>query len=241
MGTLLLKSLACVSALACCQALATEDSGTPGPGRWEINTGASLELLDGAGTLALPDTEVNYGIGEALQLTLAMPLVRLREDGARARSGWGSATAGAKWRLLEDEGGMSLALFPRFTWNPASSAARRGLASPGHSLLMPVIVGFSHGGSAVYAELGRNLVQRGPHEWQAGLKATKQCTETFECIAELEHSRVPRDGSQTMASAGGKWRLSDSVIVEGSAGRDIGGGREGRRRLVLYLGLQLLR
>ena len=67
-----------------------------------------------------------------------------------------------------------------------------------------------------------------------------QCLPELECRLELEHSRVPRDGGQTTASAGAKWRLSEQAILQGRAGRDMAGNREGRRRLVLYLGLQLL-
>lgn len=97
------------------------------------------------------------------------------------------------------------------------------------------------GDTGWYAEFGRNFVQQGPHQWQAGLKVLHQCLPQLECRVELEHTRVPRDGGQTTVSVGGKWRLFEGVILNASAGRDIAGGTQGRRGLVTYIGLQLLR
>jgi hypothetical protein len=248
MGTLFLKwrrtrwawPLILAQALAL-PAGATEDTDTPGPARWEINIGALQEHKADTWVRSLPDVEVNYGLGAHLQLMAALPYVTVREQGEPGRSGWGNASAGVKWRMLDqDAAGLDLAMFPQFGWNPASSTARRGLGSPGRSLLLPLIAGQRYGDTAWYAELGRNLVERGPHEWQAGLKLVHQCLPQLECRVELEHSRVPRDGGQTTASAGAKWRLAEQLVLQGRAGRDIAGARDGRRRLVLYLGVQLL-
>ena len=240
-----LAALAAAAALAAqtlpLTAKAAEDTDTPGAGRWEINIGASKVHKAGGWERSLPDSDVNYGLGERLQLMAALPYVTLREHGAPSHSGWGSASAGVKWRVADQDAlGVDLAIFPQFSWNPSSNTARRGLGSPGRSLLLPLIAGQRFGDTAWYAELGRNMVESGPHEWQAGLKLLRQCLPHLECRVELEHSRVPRDGGQTTVSAGAKWRLGEQFILQGSAGRDIAGGREGRRRLVLYLGLQLL-
>ena len=251
MGAILLKQRGALAGVASACALATpmlplaagatEDTDTPGAGRWEINIGASKIHKAGGWERSLPDSDVNYGLGDRLQLMAALPYVTVQEHGEPRHSGWGSASAGVKWRMAEQDAlGMDLAIFPQFTWNPSSGTARRGLGSPGRSLLLPLIAGQRLGDTAWYAELGRNLIERGAHEWQAGLKLVHQCLPELECRLELEHSRVPRDGGQTTASAGAKWRLSEQAILQGRAGRDMAGNREGRRRLVLYLGLQLL-
>lgn len=221
---------------------ATEDTGTPGPGGWENNIGVSAERQNGSWRYGLPEAELNYGLGERIQLVLGMPYVRVVEtDGARS-SGFGNISAGAKWRFWEDEAsGAALAVFPRASWNSSRATAARALENPGYSLLLPLVAGFSRGNSGWYAEFGRNIVQYGRHEWQAGLKVLHQCLPQLECRAELEHVRVPRDGAQTTIRLGGKWRLTDGVVLNMSLGRDVAGNAAGRRSVAAYLGLQLLR
>jgi hypothetical protein len=244
MGSLFLKSCGtCITMAALAlPAAATEDTDTPGPGRWENNLGLSVERHHGNWRVALPDAEINYGLGEQLQLLLGMPYVRVRDaDGARS-SGFGNITAGAKWRFFDDEArGTALAFFPRLSWNASSATASRGLETRGYSFLVPLVAGFRQGDTGWYAEVGRNFVQEGPHEWQAGLKVLHQCLPQLECRVELEHRRVPRDGGQTTARVGGKWRLQEGLILNVSAGKDVAGAKEGRRSLVAYVGLQFLR
>jgi hypothetical protein len=223
-------------------AMATEDTGTPGPGGWENNLGVSAERQHGSWRYGVPEMELNYGAGERLQLVLGMPYVRVLEPDGTRGSGFGNITAGVKWRFWDDaETGAALAVFPRLAWNATRATAARGLDSPGYSLLLPLIAGYTRGDTGWFAELGRNIVQQGPHEWQAGVKVLHQCLPQLECRAELEYTRVPRDGGQTTVNVGGKWRLSEGLILNMSAGRDIAGGREGRRSVVTYIGLQWLR
>lgn len=234
--------LACIALVLPAMARATEDTGTPGPGGWESNIGLSAERQHGSWRHGLPEAELNYGLGERIQLVAGMPYVRVVEaDGARS-SGFGNINAGVKWRFWDDEtSGAALAVFPRLSWNASRATAARGLESPGYSLLLPVIAGFSRGDTGWYAEFGRNIVQQGRSEWQAGFKVLHQCLPQLECRVELEHVRVPRDGGQTTVRMGGKWRLTDGLVVNMSIGRDVAGNGEGRRNVVTYLGLQLLR
>jgi hypothetical protein len=244
MGSLFLKSCAtCITmAVLALPAAATEDTDTPGPGGWENNLGISYERHHGSWRVAFPDAEINYGVGERLQLLLGMPYVRTREAGGPRSSGFGNITTGAKWRFFDDEeSGTALAIFPQLSWNSSSATASRGLETRGYSFLMPLVAGYKRGDTGFYAEFGRNFVQEGPHEWQAGLKILHQCLPVLECRVELEHSRVPRDGGQTTASVGGKLKLQEGLILNVSGGRDIAGAKEHRRGLVMYIGLQFLR
>jgi hypothetical protein len=63
---------------------------------------------------------------------------------------------------------------------------------------------------------------------------------TVECRVEVEHTRVAREGSQTLASVGFKWRLAESLILQGSVGRDIGPVRDDKRQVAFMFGIQLL-
>jgi hypothetical protein len=224
------------------QAGATEDTDTPGAGKWEINLAVSGERSGSSREYAVPDADINYGWGEHTQLVLAMPRMLLREPDIGSRSGLGSATAGIKWRLFEHApSGIALAVFPSYSWNLSSSAARRGLADPGRSIALPLIAGIRRGDTALFAEAGRNLVQYGPDEWLAGLRLTHQCLAVVECRVELDHTREARAPGQTLASVGFKWRVAEQLILQGSVGRDLDPARDESRQLAFMFGVQLLR
>jgi hypothetical protein len=221
---------------------ATEDTDTPGAGKWEINIGVSGERSGSTWEYAVPDTDFNYGWGDNTQLVLAVPRILLHEPGVGPRSGLGSATVGIKWRLFEHApSGIALAVFPTYSWNLSSNAARRGLADPGRSVALPLMAGVRRGDTALFAEAGRNLVQYGPDEWLAGLRLTHQCLAALECRVELDHTRVAREPGQTLASVGFKWKLAEDLILQGSVGRDVGPAREDGRQLAFMFGVQLLR
>jgi hypothetical protein len=224
-----------------CDARATEDTDTPGARNWEINIVASGERTAGSREYAVPAVDVNYGLTDRTQLVLAVPHLMLREPGTDTRSGLGSATLGLKWRFLDLEpAGVALAMFPAYSWNVSSSAVERGLSDPGHSLLLPLVLGVHRGDNALFVEAGRSLVQAGPDEWFAGVRLTRQCLATVECRAEVDHTRVAGEGSQTLASVGFKWRLAEHLILQGSAGRDIGPARADKRQVAFMFGIQLL-
>lgn len=244
MGSLFLRRYAACTALAALAlpVAATEDTDTPGAGHWENNLGISAERAHGSWRLGLPEAEMNYGYGDRVQLVLGLPYVRVHDQGGGWASGFGNFTAGAKWRFYEDaEQGTALAVFPRLTWNAKSATAARGLESPGYTVQLPLVLGYRKGDTGLYAEVGHNVVQEGPNEWTAGLKVLHQCLPQLECRLELEHSRVPRDGSQTTVSMGGKWKFNEGLVLNASIGRDVGGAEPGRRGVVMYLGLQFLR
>ena len=236
------RAPALLLAAALAPAGATEDTDTPGAGKWEINLGVSGVRSGSRWEYAVPDTDYNYGWGEDAQLVLAIPRMLLREPGVGSRSGLGSATVGVKWRLYDHApSGVALAVFPTYSWNLSSGAARRGLADPGRSIALPLVAGIRRGDTALFAEAGRNVVQYGPDEWLAGLRLTHQCLAALECRAEIDHTRAARHPGQTMASAGVKWKVAPQLILQASVGRDIGPAHEESRQLAFMFGVQLLR
>lgn len=229
-------------AAACAGADAAEDTDTPGAGKWEINLNLAAERNSSGWEYVVPEAEFNYGWGERAQLVFGVPRMMLVEPGAGSRSGLGSATAGIKWRLLDQEdAGFALALFPAYSWNLSESAARRGLADPGRRLVLPLVVGVRTGGTALFAEAGRVLVQHGPNEWLAGLKLTRQCHAKVECRVDIEHEIIPRQVGHTFAGMGIKWSVDEALILQASVGRDIGPSREEKHQFALKFGVQLLR
>jgi hypothetical protein len=221
---------------------ATEDTDTPGAGKWEINLGISAQRTATSWEYAAPDTDFNYGWGERAQWMLAIPRVLVHEPGVGARSGLGSATVGLKWRMVDQEqAGFALALFPAYSWNLSSSAARRGLTDLGRSLVLPLVAGIRYGETGLFAEAARNFVQQGPNEWVAAIKLTRQCLATVECRVEVQHSLIPQQAGKTLGSVGFKWSVAADLILQASIGRDIGPSRDDKHQIALKLGVQLLR
>lgn len=236
--------LACMAGLAgaAAPANATEDTDTAGAGRWEINLLASAARSGGNWEFGLPDTEINYGIGDNMQFTLGGSRVSLRERGMPARTGIGTTTAGFKWRLIDQgQAGFSLAIFPQYSWNPSSSAERRGIVGPGTSTTLPVLLGVRRGDTGYYAEVSRNVDSGGGREWGRGVKILHQCRANVECRVELKHELVSTTGHQTTASAGIKWALNDTYVVVAGIGRELIGNADGARGVSVTLGLQILK
>src|SRR5580658_3751080 len=53
----------------------TDDPETPGNKHWEINFGWLGERSAGEGSYSVPDVDLNYGLGDRIQLKFELPIV----------------------------------------------------------------------------------------------------------------------------------------------------------------------
>src|SRR5476649_741466 len=81
--------------------LVTDDPDTPGNGRWEINLATIATHTAGRWSVAAPDADINFGCGDAVQLTAEIPWTLVTESGCGWDAGLGSAQLGVKWRFLD--------------------------------------------------------------------------------------------------------------------------------------------
>ena len=97
----------------------TDDPDTPGNRHWEINFGFIGDRNPGTGAYQLPDFDINYGLGERVQLKYELP-VAVEEtrptpamggvpavDGT-VLGGLGESLLGVKWRYFEYRPGDSI-------------------------------------------------------------------------------------------------------------------------------------
>lgn len=232
-------TLALLAGLAA-PASAVEDTATPGAGRWEINFDAAGGRATGGWQVAAPDADFNYGWGDSLQLTLGLPRLTVRESGHESKSGWGNATAGVKWRLIDKQDGpVSLALFPQYTWNAFPSSVERGVAAPGRQVLVPLVASADLGGVELSASAARRLVERGPAERVLGLRLIGPCARNVDCLAEAEQTAVPL-ARQMLLNLGTEWTFHEHCMLKTYVGRDVGTRRPGRQNLLLRVGLQIV-
>ncbi len=221
--------------------LVTDDPGTPGDGHWEINVATIVARTPTARQVLAPDADINYGLGETVQLKADIPWVWAREDGAAWKSGLGAGEFGLKWRFL-DQGpeGISVSTYPQYTRRLLASSVRRGLADPGHALFLPIEVASSAGGFDFDGELGRSLVHGGGSAWVAGAVLAHGCGADLECLAEVRRSNAPGDG-WTLLNLGLHWELGPGLAGLAAAGRQFGHTAGNPQRALVYLGLQFTR
>lgn len=120
--------------------LDVDDPGTPGCNHWEINVTMSGNLSITEKRYELPLLDINYGIGDNLQLKYEVPNLTSKGQGDTV-SIVGSSKIGLKYMFYENEDQLQLAFYPQFEFiTPKSKAAERGFESPGNIYTLPLLV-----------------------------------------------------------------------------------------------------
>jgi hypothetical protein len=226
----------------------TNDPWTPGHLRWEINVGYMPFLSPDQSMTHTPDLDLNFGLGDRIQLTCEVAWLRQDQAQAPPKYGLSQDTLGVKWRFYDNaERGLAISVFPQASINNPTDSVKRGLVPPGASLTLPVELSKRLGPIAVNGELGYNLVHLGPDGWIAGVVAGHEKTighkktRTVEFDAEFYASgAVDGPVSQETVGAGVRYKIHPPVIVLFMAGRGLQRTRQGQPSFVGYVGLQLL-
>ena len=93
-----------------------------------------------------PEIDLNYGVGEHIQLTLQNAPVLVKRSGHGLIGGLGSTEAAVKWRFLDEAmSGLDMSMFPRVIFNVVQSSVRRGLAEDGTRFQIPFQMAKSFG------------------------------------------------------------------------------------------------
>ena len=91
-----------------------------------------LNIAPNETSIDMPEIDLNYGVGEHIQLTLQNAPVLLKRSGHGLIGGLCSTEAAIKWRFLDEAtSGVDMSMFPRVIFNVAQSSVRRGLAEDG--------------------------------------------------------------------------------------------------------------
>jgi hypothetical protein len=220
----------------------SNDPGTPGNGNWEINLAAVPTTVRGGASYEAPQIDLNFGLGDRIQLTYEVPYVVAVADGVPTQSGWGNGLPGIKWRFLDQgDDGWKASIFPQLETGITSSAQEQGLGGPGPRYLLPVEVTHKLGFLDVDAEAGEYVPVHGEHERILGLVAGHTFESKLELDAELYDDRATRGGPrQTTLGAGGRYPLHRGIIALFMAGRSVSGTGAGQPEFMGYFGVQIL-
>jgi hypothetical protein len=168
-------------------------------------------------------------------------LVVVHESGQPWKAGLGAPDVGVKWRFIDiEDSGFSMSTYPQYTRPWLNSSVNRGITPPGGQFFLPIEAATVVHEYALDAEAGVNFVQYGSTQWTLGAIVAHSCGQNLECLGEVRHVFTPND-SQTLLNLGVHWKLNESLFVLGAAGREVGAHTEDQHRLLLYLGVQLLR
>lgn len=225
----------------------TNDPGTPGPFNWEINFGYMPFFYSNQSVSHTPDVDINFGIGDRIQLTYENAWLRVQNPATaaqfgRTQFGMGQSNPGVKWRFYDaGEDGLSVSVFPQFFLNNPNDAVRRGIAPASQSFLLPFEFSKKLGPVDVDYEIGYQAVHKGPDGWITGLVVGHDFTPKLEGDIEFYDQGTFRpSGHQPIIDFGARYKIHSPIIFLVMAGRSLEPARSDQAYFVGYFGIQIL-
>lgn len=218
--------------------LLTDDPGTPGNRKWEINIGASVERDTVEDRFLIPLLDFNYGLGDRIQLKYEVPWVISSRKEDSTPAGPGNSIFGVKYRFLdEDKHGIAVSVYPQLEFNTSESSADRGIVDKGTTLLLPFQLQKQIGWLGLNGELGY-LFRRDEDEWVYGLVLGHKF-EKIEVLGEL-HGAGLRNFKRhdDIINFGMRWDFAENKTLNASIGRSLRSPSEENPSLIAYVGIQ---
>lgn len=222
----------------------TDDPGTPGDGHWEINVAWTHEHRAGETADELPLLDINYGVGDRLQLKYEVPYIVLHETGADHEQGLGNSEAGVKWRFYDGgESGLTASTYPQVEFrNPGSHSAAHRLVADETTFVLPLEIQREGGGWGVNVEVGAVLPGKSDHGWTYGIVVGRELSDRFEAGAELHGEGAGSfERTELAAVVGVRCKLNEHFALLAAAGRELHNHFEARATRLSYLAVQWLR
>jgi hypothetical protein len=221
--------------------LRTDDTGTPGNKNWEINVGFTLDKRHTETTYQVPVLDLNYGVGNNIQLNYSVPWLVRHEQETGTKNGVGNSGVGVKWRFLDQErSGVNMSLYPQLEFNNSTSSADRRLVDDGSNLLLPIQVSRKFGPVWINGELGYTLREHHEDEWLYGLSSGYEIREDLTLLGELHGNSTKNfNTNELLFNIGTQWDFSKKFGLLASAGSTLFSNVNDKLSLQLYLGLQM--
>jgi hypothetical protein len=220
----------------------TNDPGTPGNHNWEINLGYMPFLYTNQSITHTPDVDINFGLGDRIQLTFENAWLRVANPSSSPKYGLGQDQLGVKWRFYDNkESGLAISVFPQLSLNNPDSSVARGITPRSASLILPLEFSKKLGPVNLNWEVGYNYVHTGASGWLAGVVVGHDLTENLELDAEFYGLGTyhPSNGQQTI-EGGLRYKIHPPFILLLMAGRSVQPSSNEQPRFVGYFGMQFL-
>jgi hypothetical protein len=219
----------------------SDDPGTPGNGKWENNFAIIFEHRPNETSIDVPQIDLNYGVGEHIQLTLQNAPVLLKRSGRGLIGGLGSTEAAVKWRFLDEAtSGVDMSMFPRVIFNVSQSSVRRGLAEDGTRFQMPFEIAKGFGRLHLDAEFGPRAITVGRSEWLSGIVCGFDVAKSTMLMAELhDESRMNFSRDVLTLNFGLRHEFTENYILIVSMGHELRSSDQ-PTALIGYFGMQFV-
>jgi hypothetical protein len=220
----------------------TNDPGTPGNLNWEINIGYMPFFYSNNSVSHTPDVDINFGIGDRIQLTYENAWLRVENPSSVTKFGLNQSNPGVKWRFYDaGESGLSISVFPQLFLNNPDNAVRRNITPPSDTFLLPFEFSKKFGPVDLNYEIGYQFVHKGPNGWITGLVVGHDFTPKLEMDMEIYSQGAfhPSYGQPTI-DFGARYKIHRPVILLLMAGRGLEPTGPKQPYLVGYFGIQFL-
>jgi hypothetical protein len=219
----------------------TDDPGTPGNGKWEDNLAIIFGHRPNETSIDLPEIDLNYGVGDHIQLTLQTAPVLLKRSGHGLIGGPGETEGAVKWRFLDEATtGFDMSMFPRVIFNITQSSVRRGLAEDGTRFQVPFQIAKTFGRWRVDAELGPRASTVGRSEWLYGIICGFDLAKPTMLMAELhDESRMNFSRDVLTLNVGLRHEFTENYILILSMGHELRSPDQ-PTALIGYFGMQFV-
>ena len=208
---LILAALTRFSPLALAQGgspFRSDDPDTPGNRNWEINTVLMGDRNPSEGSYVTPNIDVNYGLGNRVQLKYELPLSihESRGSSGHVAAGLGNSLLGVKWRFYShhpstaapDETGkrdsnFAMSIYPQLLLNNPTRSVRRDIVEPGPQLLLPLEAKANIGPLRISGEFGYWFTNKEvPSSWIRGVIVGHEFRKKTELYLELYDQAATR-------------------------------------------------
>jgi hypothetical protein len=219
----------------------TDDPGTPGNGKWENNFAIIFEHRPNETSIDVPEIDLNYGVGEDIQLTLQTAPVLLKRSGHGLIGGLGETEAAVKWRFFDEAtSGFDVSMFPRVIFNVAHSSFGRGLADDGTRFQLPFQAAKTFGRLHLDGEFGPRASTVGRSEWLYGIVGGFDVSKSTMLMVELhDESRMNFSRDVLTLNFGLHHEFTETYILIVSMGHELRSPDQ-PTALIGYFGMQLL-
>jgi hypothetical protein len=216
----------------------TDDPGTPGDNKWEINIASIAQVANGASVTQAPYMDINYGVGDHLQLKYETGLNAVSSQ--TFPTGGSQAIAGIKYRFVDEEAqGFDLSTYPQYQFSP--SYISNDPAGTTTNFFIPLELTKKFGEFVINPEVGYTLGYGGASNfWTAGFLLAREFKKA-ELMAEVysQFPVLPIHPSLILFNIGGRYTISETFTLMGSAGISMSTPVEVPAMDIFYLGLQL--
>jgi hypothetical protein len=220
----------------------TNDPGTPGHLNWEINVGYTPFLYSDQSVSHTPDLDINFGVGERIQLTYENAWLRVHNPSRSTQYGLGQSNPGVKWRFYDaGESGLSISIFPQLFLNNPNDAVRRGITPASEAFLLPAEFSRKFGPVDVDYEIGYQFVHNGRDGWLTGLVIGHEFSSKLEGDMEFYNQGPFRlSENQPTIDFGARYKVRPQMILLLMAGRSLEPARSNQSYFLGYFGMQFL-